>query len=185
MGLKKTDKKISTLRLNEQIWPIERDIFFRPARLKYVRRLAKPKGCVFCASAKKTSSEKTLCVYKTKYSQIVINKFPYNSGHILVLPLKHEGDILNLTDVEYTDLHQTLKLAISAIKAVYQPHGFNMGMNHGASGGAGIPDHLHYHIVPRWNGDLNFFPLIAETKLVIEDTKTTFKKLKKYFKDFA
>ena len=187
MGIKKelfrqkSEKKISTLKLNEDIWPIERDIFFRPARLKYVRKLIQPKGCVFCTSAKKTESEKTLCIYKTKYSQIVINKFPYNSGHVLVLPLRHNGDILNLSDLEFEDLHLTLKIAIEAIKTVYQPHGFNMGMNHGVTGGAGIPDHLHYHIVPRWNGDLNFFPLIAETKLVIEDAKTTYKKLKKYF----
>ena len=185
MGIKKTDKKKSTVNFDGHVWPIERDVFFRPARFKYVRKLIKPQGCVFCNSAKKTATEKTLCVYKTKYSQIVINKFPYNSGHVLVLPLRHEGDILNLSDIEFSDLNQTFKLAIGAIKSVYQPHGFNSGMNHGATGGAGIPDHLHYHVIPRWNGDLNFFPLIAETKLVIEESKTTYKKLKKYFKDLA
>lgn len=165
------------------IWPIERDVFFRPARMKYVRRLLKPKGCVFCISAKKNESEKTLCIYKTKHSQIVVNKFPYNSGHVLVLPLRHIGDVLNLSEAEFTDLHLTLKLAIQAIKFVYEPHGMNMGMNHGVTGGAGIPDHLHYHVVPRWNGDLNFLPLIAETKLVIEDNGTSYKRLKKYFTD--
>jgi ATP adenylyltransferase len=188
MGIKTKTKnnqsaiKLDQLKIDRQIWPIERDVFFRPARLKYVRKLTKPKDCVFCTSAQKLQSEKTLCVYRTKYSQVVINKFPYNSGHILVLPLRHCGDLLSLTDIEFTDLQQTFKIAVSAIKAVYQPHGFNMGMNQGMAGGAGIPDHLHYHIVPRWNGDLNFFPLIAETKLVIEETKITYKKLNKYFK---
>ena len=177
-------KKISSLKLDKEIWPIERDVFFRPARMKYVRKLTKPKGCVFCASAEKSKSKKTLCVYKTKYSQIVVNKFPYNSGHVLVLPLRHVGDILNLSDVEYADLHSTLRSAIQAIQCVYEPHGLNIGMNHGAAGGAGIPDHLHYHIVPRWNGDLNFFPLIAETKLVIENTSTSYEKIKKYFTEF-
>lgn len=181
MGIKKIQKKISTIKLDEHIWPIERDIFFRPARMKYVRKLVKQAGCVFCTAAEKPVSEKTLCVYKSKYSQIVINKFPYNSGHLLVLPLRHNGDLLQLSDVEYLDLQSTLKIAIQAIQSVYQPQGLNLGMNHGITGGAGIPDHLHYHIVPRWNGDLNFFPLIAETKLVIENTSTTYKKLKKYF----
>ena len=187
MGIKKTKtttrKKIPLTKMASDIWPIKRDVFFRPARMKYVRRLIKPTGCVFCISAKKNESEKTLCIYKTKHSQIVVNKFPYNSGHVLVLPLRHIGDVLNLSEAEFTDLHLTLKLAIQAIKFVYEPHGMNMGMNHGASGGAGIPNHLHYHIVPRWNGDLNFFPLISETKLVIEDTSTSYKRLKKYFTD--
>jgi ATP adenylyltransferase len=184
MGIKKvksTHSKTPSVHLDEQVWPIERDVFFRPARMKYVRKLIKPQGCVFCTSAEKPAAQKTLCVYKTKYSQVVVNKYPYNSGHVLILPLRHIGDILQLSDAEYTDLHQTLRLAVQAIKNIYQPHGFNMGMNHGMTGGAGIPDHLHYHIVPRWNGDLNFFPLIAETKLVIETAESTFKKLNKEF----
>lgn len=184
MGIKKVKSaslKVSSVRLDEQVWPIERDIFFRPARMKYVRKLIKPQGCVFCTSAEKPATQKTLCVYKTQYSQVVVNKYPYNSGHVLVLPLRHIGDIMQLSIEEYSDLHLTLKLAIKVIQSVYQPHGFNLGMNHGVTGGAGIPDHLHYHIVPRWNGDLNFFPLIAETKLVIETAESTFKKLNKEF----
>jgi ATP adenylyltransferase len=184
MGIKKvktTQSKVSSVRLDEQVWPVERDIFFRPARMKYVRKLIKPQGCVFCTSAEKPMTQKTLCVYKSKYSQVVVNKYPYNSGHVLVLPLRHIGDIMQLSIEEYSDLHLTLKLAIKVIQSVYQPHGLNLGMNHGVTGGAGIPDHLHYHIVPRWNGDLNFFPLIAETKLVIETAESTFKKLNKEF----
>ncbi|MFZ3229752.1 MAG: HIT domain-containing protein [Pseudobdellovibrio sp.] len=168
--------------LDSQIWPIERDILFRPARLKYVRKLIQPKECVFCVSAKNKISLETLCVYKTKYSQIILNKFPYNSGHVLVLPLKHVGEIFNFSEKAYLDLHQTLKIAMQAIQTIYQPSGFNVGMNHGAAGGAGIPDHLHYHIVPRWNGDLNFFPLIAETKVVIESVEESYKQFEAYFK---
>ena len=112
---------------------------------------------------------------------MVVNKFPYNNGHVLVLPLRHTGDLLTLTEAEYTDLHNVLRLSIQAVKEIYNPNGLNIGMNHGATSGAGIPDHLHYHIVPRWHGDLNFFPLIAETKLVIENPKQTYAKLKKYF----
>ncbi len=171
----------SFVKLNEEIWPLERDLFFRPGRMKYVRKLIKPKGCVFCTSANQTENLETLCVYKSKTSQIVLNKYPYNNGHLLVLPLRHVGDILDLSEAEYLDLHMTLKIAIQAIQDIYEPQGLNIGMNHGSTGGAGIPDHLHYHIVPRWHGDLNFFPLIAETKLVIETVETSYKKMTDYF----
>ena len=178
---KSSIKTKSFVHLDKEIWPLERDLFFRPGRMKYVRKLIKPKGCVFCTSAKNTENVETLCIYKGKTTQIVLNKYPYNNGHLLVLPLRHVGDILDLSQQEYTDLHQTLKLAIQAIQDVYSPQGLNIGMNHGAAGGAGIPDHLHYHIVPRWNSDLNFFPLIAETKLIIETVETSYKNFTNYF----
>lgn len=165
--------------LGEGVWPIERDVFFRPARLKYVRKLIKKEGCVFCEDYQCTVE--SLCVFKTKYSQIVVNKFPYNSGHLLILPRRHCGDLLQLSQDEYADLMKTLKEAVSAVTAIYNPQGYNIGLNNGSAAGAGIPDHLHFHLVPRWNGDLNFFPLIAETKLVVENSEDTFKTLKDYF----
>lgn len=187
-SVKKSVKKASvkketspTLKIGDQIWPMETNVFFRPARLKYVRKLIKPEGCVFCASAKGGIKEETLCVYQTQYSQIVVNKFPYNSGHVLVLPLRHCGDLLALTPEEYKDLHDTVKIAVGAVKGIYSPQGFNLGLNNGATAGAGIPDHLHFHIVPRWNGDLNFFPLIAETKLVIEEAEASYHRYIEYF----
>jgi len=173
------------IQLDHHIWPMERDILFRPARMKYVRKLIKSNECVFCLSAKGKISLKTLCVYQTKHSQIVLNKYPYNSGHILVLPLNHVGSVFEFSDEAYLDLQRTLRLAMQAVNDIYQPAGFNIGMNHGATAGAGIPDHLHYHIVPRWHGDLNFFPLIAETKLVIESIDISYKRYQKYFKKIA
>lgn len=124
----------------------------------------------------------TLCVYKSKYTQIVINKYPYNNGHLLVLPLDHIGDLLDLSPERYDDLHRTIRLGIQAVQAIYQPTGYNVGLNNGSAAGAGIPDHLHYHIVPRWGGDLNFFPLIAETKIVIEKVEDSYVKFLDYFK---
>lgn len=185
-------KKISTkkkaihqnyIKLGDEIWPLESNIFSRPARMKYVRKLIKPKECVFCTASKSKESLKTLCVYKSYHSQIVINKFPYNGGHILVMPIRHCGDLLSLNADEYTDLMATLKLATQAMTALYNPQGYNIGLNNGATAGAGIPEHLHFHIVPRWNGDLNFFPLIADTKLVIEDATVSYKKYFKYFSE--
>lgn len=176
--------KSSTQRRSQKIvesWPLQRNVLFRPDRMQYIRKMIKVDGCVFCKSATSSESIDTLCVYKSKYSQVVLNKFPYNTGHVLVLPLRHTGDILHLTDDEYLDLQLTLKKAIEAIQTVYQPNAFNIGMNHGIGGGAGIPDHLHYHIVPRWHGDLNFFPLIAETKVVVETLAESYLKISDYF----
>jgi len=178
---KKTAKPVSFVNLDKEIWPLERDVLFRPDRLKYVRKLIKPEGCVFCVAAKKVSFE-TLCVYQTKHSMVVLNKFPYNSGHIMVIPRRHCGDLLDLSQDEHYDLHDTLRLAMKALNEIYEPGGMNMGMNHGATGGAGIPDHIHYHLVPRWKGDLNFFPLIAETKVVVESLEQTYDRLLGYFK---
>lgn len=181
----KKDLARTVLKIGQDVWPIERDVFFRPGRMKYVRKLIKPSGCVFCNAAQNKQSFETLCVYKTQFSQVVLNKFPYNNGHLLVLPLRHTGDMLSLTEDEYIDLQKTVRLSVQVITKVYNPQGFNLGLNHGASGGAGIPDHLHYHIVPRWNGDLNFFPLIAETKLVIENLNQSYKKIRKEFQEIV
>ena len=162
-------------------WPLKRNVFFKPDRMKYVRKLVKDDGCVFCRSAKLEKSFDSLCVYKSEHSQIVLNKYPYNNGHVLILPLQHVGNILELSPERYEDLHLTLRLAMQAITDIYSPNGFNVGLNHGASAGAGIPEHIHYHIVPRWKGDLNFFPLIAETKVVIETVAQSYQKFSKYF----
>jgi len=176
-GVKSSSAKTSALK-----WPLERQVFFRPNRKKYVRKEIKDSGCVFCRAAEASPSAKTLCVFKSKYTQIVLNKFPYNNGHLLVLPLRHCGDLLKLSPDEFTDLHYTIRLAVEAVNAVYQPTGFNIGLNHGSSAGAGIPDHLHYHVVPRWSGDVNFFPLIADTKVVIETVEDSYKSFAEFFK---
>lgn len=167
--------------LVREIWPLERDVLFRPERYKYVRKLVKPQGCVFCTASAERPSFETLCLYKSEYSMIVVNKYPYNSGHVLVIPLRHCGSLLELSNEEYTDLHQTLRMALLAVQQTYNPSAFNIGMNHGEEGGAGIPEHLHYHIVPRWAGDVNFFPMIAETKVVIESLEQTYDRLSSFF----
>ncbi len=170
------------MQIGSDIWPMERDVLFRPDRMKYVRKLVKADGCVFCRAAKEKAEFETLCVYKTKHSMVVINKFPYNSGHLLVLPLRHCGDLLKLKEKEYADLNATIRKSMQALKDIYEPGGINLGLNHGAVAGAGIPDHLHYHLIPRWSGDLNFFPLIAETKVLVESLEQTYKRLSSYFK---
>ena len=169
------------IQIGKDIWPLERDVLFRPDRYKYVRKIVKPKGCVFCSANKVKPSLESLCIAKTKHSMVVLNKYPYNSGHILVLPRRHVATLGDLTKAESSDLHELLRKASVALEQAYKPGGLNIGLNMGAVAGAGIPGHLHYHVIPRWAGDLNFFPLIAETKAVIESLEMTFERLVPYF----
>lgn len=164
------------------IWPQERDVVVRPERLKYVRRMAIPKKCVFCEAAKSKDMEEKLVVYKGREAMVVLNKYPYNSGHVLVMPLRHEGALEELSASELAEISQLVQSSVGILKKVYSCKGLNVGLNLGAAAGAGIPDHLHFHVIPRWHGDTNFFPLIAETKLVVESLETTFKKLVVEFK---
>lgn len=182
---KKSSHSDISLSLGRNVWPAERDVLFRPDRLKYVRKLLKPEGCVFCRAASEPPSFETLCVHQTEHSMIVLNKFPYNSGHLLILPRRHVGDLLALSKEEYTDLSELIREAMSALQEFYQPGGMNVGLNHGAAAGAGIPQHLHYHLIPRWAGDLNFFPLIAETKVVVETLEQTWDRLRSRFQGEA
>ena len=179
MAKKKAD---NYLKLDGKIWPLERDILFRPDRYRYVRKLIKTEGCVFCEAAAKPVGFESLCVYQTKYSMVVLNKFPYNSGHVLVIPKRHVADLADMKTEEAADLHELLVLTTKALKQVYEPGGINLGLNLGAVAGAGIPDHVHYHVIPRWAGDLNFFPLVAETKTVIESLEMSFERLIAYFR---
>ncbi|MGE5085495.1 MAG: HIT family protein [Bacillota bacterium] len=182
VAAKKQTSLKAEFKIGTEVWPLERDVLFRPDRMKYVRKLIKPEGCVFCNAAKKEAGFESLCVYKSDHSMVVLNKFPYNSGHVLVLPRRHCGDLLKLSDAEFSDLQNTIRHTMKAMNEIYSPGGINLGLNHGAVAGAGIPEHLHYHLIPRWAGDVNFFPLIAETKVLVESLEQTYEKFLEYFK---
>lgn len=156
---------------------------FRPERYKYVRKIVKPKGCVFCGCAAKTESVESLTLVKTTHSMVVMNKFPYNNGHLLVIPLRHCGHVGDLSGAEYTDLMVLLRKAMMVLEKVYGCEGMNVGLNHGSVAGAGIPEHLHWHVIPRWFGDSNFFPLIAETKVVVETLEDSYHRIKKAWQE--
>lgn len=178
---KKTKLKSQTTQ--NMVWPQERDTMSRPDRIRYVRQLKSNDGiCVFCEALKQNKpSFKTLLLYKTKYSMVILNKYPYNTGHLLVLPQRHEGQLDLLSLEETNDLAQTVQKCVGILKEVYKCQGLNLGLNHGAVAGAGIPEHLHWHIIPRWFGDTNFFPLIAETKVLVESLESTYNRLRPYF----
>jgi ATP adenylyltransferase len=164
-------------------WPGERQVMFRPARLKYVRKIDRPAGCVFCAAVEMGPNPDSLLLYRGAHAIVILNKFPYNNGHILVLPRRHCGDFLELTKEEHAEIAVCMTTSIAAIKDAYNCAGFNCGLNLGAASGAGIPEHLHYHIVPRWVGDTNFFPLLADTKVVVETLDQTYERLAPYFQE--
>ena len=165
----------------DDIWPQERDFISRPERYKYVRKLIKPDGCVFCNAAKKEEEEGSLVLFNSDQVLVVLNKYPYNNGHLLVLPKRHIGNLQDLPDDEYSEILLMVKKAAAILEEAYQCEGINIGMNHGGAAGAGIPDHLHWHLVPRWTGDTNFFPVIAETKVLPESTEQSYEKLRPLF----
>ena len=169
-------------------WPTERGVLFRPDRLRYVRKMIKPEGCVFCQAAEASSAGEKgerLLLYRGKSAIVVMNKYPYNTGHLLILPLRHCGEFTELTDAEHAEMNLCLRRAVKVLMDVYNPGGFNVGLNLGSVSGAGIPEHLHYHVVPRWAGDTNFFPLIAHTKVVVETLEQTYARLLPCFEDLG
>ena len=143
------------------------DKLWAPWRVKYVTEvIGKTKGCVFCRIHKHKTDKKNLVFVRAKRSFAVLNLYPYNNGHVLVLPYRHVGDLSKLTPVETLDLFDLLNEAKKILDKVLHPDGYNIGMNLGRAAGAGFPGHLHIHVVPRWKGDVNFMPVLAGTKVI-------------------
>jgi len=131
----------------------------------------KPEGCIFCRFPAESGVEpdrRNLIVARSARSFAILNRYPYNSGHLMVIPFRHTADFAGLSDEESGDLHRLLRLSLKALDEIYRPDGYNVGMNLGRSAGAGIEEHLHYHVVPRWIGDTNFMPVLSATKVMIE-----------------
>ena len=158
-----------------------KNLFFRPERRKYILEKRTQSHCVFCEALKKGVGKETLLIFKSVASMVFLNKYPYNSGHLLVLPKRHIGRLTALSDEEYEDLFWTLRKALTALEKAYECESLNLGINQGKTAGAGIPDHLHYHLIPRWQGDTNFFPLIAHSKVLVENLEQSYERLMPYF----
>ena len=141
-----------------------------PWRMEFIRA-AKPSGCIFCdfpAEAGEEADRRNLIVHRSSHAFTILNRFPYNSGHLLVVPRAHLSDLEALPPEALRDLGEELARALQVVKRVYRPEGMNLGMNLGQVAGAGIADHLHWHVVPRWKGDTNFMPVIADARVVPE-----------------
>ena len=131
-------------------------------------------GCVFCAVP---AREPERVLARGELAYVVLNKFPYNPGHLLIVPIRHTGDVEDLSVEENTELQALLQRSVRALREESAPHGFNVGMNLGSISGAGIPDHLHWHVVPRWSGDTNFMPVVGQTRVLPELLEETYAKL--------
>ncbi|MDI7258665.1 MAG: HIT domain-containing protein [Thermodesulfobacteriota bacterium] len=152
-----------------------------PWRMNYILR-EKKKGCIFCRKPKEDRDEENLILYQGRYAFIMMNRFPYNSGHLMVIPKRHSIDLEHLNDLELKELFYLLRVSIQALKTSLFPQGFNIGVNIGEVGGAG-EDHIHFHIVPRWAGDTNFMPILGETKIIPEYLENTYQKLHSAFRN--
>ena len=147
------------------------DPLWAPWRLSYVAA-AKPPGpddpCFICHGLKDNDDRRNLIVRRTLRGVVMLNRFPYNNGHLLVAPQDHKGELQQLSAEEHLELMKTTTEMVELLRSLVHPDGFNIGLNIGRSAGAGLPGHLHWHIVPRWDGDTNFMPVLTDTKVIVQ-----------------
>jgi ATP adenylyltransferase len=161
------------------------DHMWAPWRMEYIEQSEPAPDCLFCALFRSDNDEQNHVVYRRDHAFVVLNRYPYNSGHLMVVPDQHAGSVYRLDPSVATDMVAVSQLAVRVLEEVMQPHGFNLGINQGKVAGAGIEDHIHMHVVPRWNGDTNFMPVLAETKVLPEMLTTTAAKLRPVFARLA
>ncbi len=152
-----------------------------PWRMGYILSDKKENGCVFCNAYNSDNDEDKLVIYRDKYAFVIMNIYPYNAGHIMVVPNRHISSPTFLKPEEELNMFNLVNKSIDVLNKAISPEGFNIGMNLGRTAGAGIEDHIHIHIVPRWNGDTNFMPIVSNTKVISESINETYKKLKECF----
>lgn len=138
-------------------------------------------GCIFCDYPLVNRDEENLILFRGEHAFVIMNLFPYNSGHLMVVPYLHTKELEDLSPASSAEIISLLAKSKKALSDALSAHGFNLGVNLGKAAGAGIDDHIHFHIVPRWNGDTNFMPVFADIKVVPEEIVKTYQKLKKHF----
>ena len=153
------------------------DHLWAPWRMSYVGS-EQPEGCVFCTSPASGDDEGHHILHRGDLVFIMLNRFPYNTGHLLVAPFRHASDPLDLNPQESSEVLYGIRISLEVLRAVYRPEGFNIGMNVGRCAGAGYADHQHVHVVPRWPGDTNYMAVTAQTRIVPELLNETYRRLK-------
>ena len=159
----------SSLRRMKQLWA--------PWRLEYVQHADEGDECIFCRAAGLPEDEPELVIHRGEAAFVLLNKFPYASGHLMVAPYRHDTAFDTLDEAEAAEMHRLAVAAMEALQLVFSPEGFNVGWNLGRVAGAGIVDHAHVHVVPRWSGDTNFMPVLADVKVIPEHLLETRRKL--------
>jgi ATP adenylyltransferase len=158
----------------EQLWA--------PWRMELIEKGSGQKGgCIFCDLPRQTNDRENLVLGRTENTFAILNRFPYNNGHLMVVPKAHGSDLLALPAAAHQELAEMLRVALRFLTKAYPADGYNLGMNLGKPAGAGIADHLHWHIVPRWNGDTNFMPVLSGTKVMIEYLHDSWDRLRPLF----
>ena len=156
------------------------DTIFAPWRMEYIKG-EKPAGCVFCKCSSRCDE---YVIYEGKSSFVMINRYPYVSGHLMIIPVRHIGKIEDLTQKERSEIFALLDTTVRVLQEAMNPDGFNIGMNIGKAAGAGIEEHIHVHVIPRWEGDTNFMSVVNNIRVIPEDMQTTATKLAPLFKKY-
>jgi ATP adenylyltransferase len=151
-----------------------------PWRIKYIE-IEKPDGCILCDKPKENNDAQNYILYRGQKNYVLLNAYPYNPGHLMITPYRHTALFEELTDDELKEHFEIVRRCTGILSGFYQPDGFNLGINLGKVAGAGIDDHFHTHVVPRWQGDTNFTPVIADVKFIPEALADTYRKLKDKF----
>jgi len=149
-----------------------------PWRMRYIQNHAKETDCIFCAALKQPDDVNKLVIFVGRHAFVILNKFPYTSGHLMVAPFDHQPSLEFLKPETRAEMMELVTQAIQVLKRVYKPQAFNVGANIGEAAGAGVPGHVHIHIVPRWAGDTNFMSTLAETRVLPESLEETWKRIR-------
>ncbi|MGA9887318.1 MAG: HIT domain-containing protein [Candidatus Acidiferrales bacterium] len=154
------------------------DYLWTPWRYRYIADVKKDDECIFCAALAAKDDAKTLIVLRGKKNFIILNLYPYTSGHVMIVPYLHISELTSAEPETLADMMQLAQRVQAALEKIYRPHGYNLGMNLGRAAGAGVTGHLHLHVLPRWPGDANFMTVVGETRIEPEDLATTYEKLR-------
>jgi ATP adenylyltransferase len=158
------------------------DYLWTPWRFQYLAAGGRPDGCIFCTAAQEVDDRRHLVVHRAARNYVILNRFPYTSGHLMVVPYQHTATLAEVEDETLAELMGLAKAAERHLRALYRPDGLNFGMNIGSSAGAGIAGHLHLHGLPRWTGDANFMTVVGETRVLPEELETTWERLSAAFR---
>jgi len=147
-----------------------------PWRMAYIE-VEQPHGCIFCTKPEAGDDRQQLILFRGEQCFVMMNLFPYNNGHVMIAPYRHTADLVGLSVEEQAEMMRLTRYCVRVLQEAFRPEAFNLGMNLGRTAGAGVADHLHMHVVPRWNGDTNFMPVLAETKVLPDALFTSYDKL--------
>lgn len=152
-----------------------------PWRMEYILTDGSKEGCILCAGNNRSRDAERLILYTGTRSMVMMNKYPYNNGHLLVAPVRHVAGLIDLDSDEMLDLLSKVRHSTEILRELMNPEGFNVGLNLGRVAGAGVEEHLHFHIVPRWNGDTNFMTVFGDVRVIPEHIQATYEKLRPKF----